>query len=269
MGRRPRQDREGGWHHVMNRGAGRHRVFFRRSDGEAFEQLLADAAAATAAEIHAYCLMPNHFHLLVRMPTAGLSQFMHRVTAPYARRLNALRDSDGPVFRGRFTSITVDCPEYLDRVGRYIHRNPADLSTDPLECYRWSSYRHYVTPLRPPEWLTTSALLDFHGGRASYRAFVAGEQRAAAIQPGLLRWSIHTALDEIVTADEFDRHSLEGVVLHLMIDQSTGEEARILEAQINASSASARRMARVRARRRAQQHPVLHQVATRALELAR
>lgn len=243
-------------------------MFFRRSDGEAFEHLLAENAAATGAEIHAYCLMPNHFHLLVRMPEAGLSKFMHGITGPYARRINNLRASDGPVFRGRFTSIPVESPDYLDRVGRYIHRNPIDLSADPLECYRWSSYRYYVTALRPPEWLTTKVLLDFHDGRGKYREFVA-DGSLGSLQGDLVSWSIRTALQELNEFEDFNPQWLEPVVLTLMIEQAAAEERPLLERQGQKPTPAARRMARLRARRRSADHPVLHQVAMRALELAR
>ena len=165
MGRAARQDIEGAWHHVMNRGADRARIFFTRNDGLAFEHLLAEAATALGVEIHAYCLMPNHFHLLLHCPNAGLSTYMQRVGASYSRRINARLGGDGSLFRSRFRSILLDGTTYRAQAGRYIHRNPLELSppVDPMS-YRWSSLRYYVGLEVPPPWLHTSSLRELCSG---------------------------------------------------------------------------------------------------------
>ena len=149
----------------MNRGADRERIFFTKGDGEAFEGLLAEGAAQVGIEVHAYCLMPNHFHLLLHCPNGGLSTYMHRVGTRYSRRVNARLGGDGPVFRSRFRSILIDNPRYLARAGRYIHRNPLELARPAeLAAYRWSSLRHYAGLAPAPSWLHTSTLLAFCSG---------------------------------------------------------------------------------------------------------
>jgi REP element-mobilizing transposase RayT len=157
MGRAVRQDIEGGWHHVMNRGADRHRIFFTHGDGEYFEGLLEDGCERSGVEVHAYCLMPNHFHMLLHCPKGELSMFMHRIGTRYSRRIRARVGGDGPIFKSRFRSILIDNPQYLAQAGRYIHRNPLELtpSADPV-AYRWSSLRCYAGVATAPGWLHTS-----------------------------------------------------------------------------------------------------------------
>src|SRR3546814_16605516 len=85
MGRAPRRDPEHGWHHVMNRGVAKQRVFHSRADGEMFEALLGEGHDRFGVEVHAYCLMTNHYHLLLRCPEGGLSDFMQLVSARFTR----------------------------------------------------------------------------------------------------------------------------------------------------------------------------------------
>ena len=268
MGRSTRQDFEGGWHHVMNRGAARRQVFFTRSDGEAFERLLAKGCELVGAQVHAYCLMTNHFHLLLHLPQGGLSSFMHRVGTLYARRINDRLESDGPVFKSRFHSIVVDSASYLDRVGRYIHRNPIDLPhVGRLDAYRWSSYRCYVGKAGRPGWLTTDVLGDMHNGPSDYRMFVEGETESSVSCPGVLRWAIETALHELAPTDDVEPQWLDRVVATLMLDRASGARHTLLARQVTFPSPPAKRMAMMRARQRAAACPELLAVADRALEL--
>ncbi len=97
----------------MNRGADRQDVFVADADFGRFEWLLGDAATACGVEVHAYCLMSNHFHLLLHCPVAGLSEVMQSVQFRYAQWFNHRYDRDGPLFRGRFRSVLVDNDEQL------------------------------------------------------------------------------------------------------------------------------------------------------------
>jgi hypothetical protein len=115
--------------------------------------------------------MPNHFHLLLHCPDGGMSSFMQRVGTLHARRVKFRRDGDGPVFRSRFRSIPLRSFEHVAQVGRYIHRNPADLSPPvDLTTYRWSSLRYYAGLAAAPSWLQTATLLQFCSG--DYLAYV-------------------------------------------------------------------------------------------------
>lgn len=145
----------------MNRGAGRQVVFHTRHDGELFESLTGAESSRAGVEVHAYCLMPNHFHLLVHCPDGGLSTFMQQLAARFTRATNQRAGRDGALFRGRFHSIATDDPGYVQRLGRYIHRNPVDLTrVASIEAYRWSSLRAYLEPSIRPQWLRTDVLAD-------------------------------------------------------------------------------------------------------------
>jgi REP element-mobilizing transposase RayT len=161
MGRRRRIDADGAWHHVMNRGASGRTVFRSRRDGEVFETLLGSQCAAFGVEVHAYCLMPNHFHLLLRCPEGGLSAFMQQVLGQFTRHLHRSHGGDGAIFRGRFHSIATDDMRYVARIARYVHRNPLALgSVRSIEQYRWSSLRAYADRTARPDWLTTDLLSE-------------------------------------------------------------------------------------------------------------
>ena len=93
-----------GWFHVYNRGSDHRMVFEAARDKADFIDVLAAAVDRYDVEVHAYCVMGNHFHLLVRGSTAELSKFMNFATSRYARIHNSRRRADGPVFRGRYRS---------------------------------------------------------------------------------------------------------------------------------------------------------------------
>jgi REP element-mobilizing transposase RayT len=195
MGRVIRQDFDGAWHHVMNRGTNHQRVFFNTADGRRFLALLEDGTQQFGIEIHAFCLMPNHFHLLVRCPDGGLSSFMHWLTSRYVQQLNFRLDRDGPIFRGRFRSVVVDSELYVARAGRYIHRNPIDIRPAvALDRYRWSSYRFYVGVEPAPPWIHTSYLLQ---SASSYREFVENQLRSTSVDVARLMPAIDLVIDQL------------------------------------------------------------------------
>ena len=117
MGRPHRYDEAGAWHHVMNRGADRQDIFSSDHDRLFFEHHLGDLDKRGLLETHAYALMDNHFHTLVRSP-GSLSDAMHRLGCEYARWYNNEHGRDGPLFRNRFVSISVTSEEQLPRVTR-------------------------------------------------------------------------------------------------------------------------------------------------------
>ena len=116
MPRTERLEYENAYYHVMNRGRGRQNVFHGRVYFEAFLDCLAEAHERFAAHVHAYCLMSNHYHLLISTPLANISRIMRHVNGVYTQRYNRLKRTDGPLFRGRFKSIIVDADAYLLQV---------------------------------------------------------------------------------------------------------------------------------------------------------
>ena len=126
MARAPRIDRPGQWSHVMNRGLAKRPVFETERDMRAFEALIAREVHAGRVEVHAYAILLNHYHLLVRSPRGLLSDAMCVVQGKYARWFNRSRDRDGPLFRGRFLARSIDDDEYWATVVRYIDANPVE-----------------------------------------------------------------------------------------------------------------------------------------------
>ena len=120
MARLPRINLENGWYHLMNRGAGRRNIFDKDFHFTVFLKTLAQITSSFEVEIHSYCLMPNHYHLLMRTPHANISRAMHYLDGVYTQRYNRLVKTDGPLFRGRFKSILIDADSYLARVSRYM-----------------------------------------------------------------------------------------------------------------------------------------------------
>lgn len=164
MSRQLRFDPPGGWHHVMHRGNRRQTIFATDDDRFDFLDLLAELSDRTDLEIHGFALMGNHYHLMLRCPTGGLSAAMHGLNANYARRFNQRYGLDGHLFQGRFRSLHIADRDYLVEVLRYIHRNPvsARLCRSPIG-YEWSSHPAYASG-RGPDWLMTARLLEEFGG---------------------------------------------------------------------------------------------------------
>jgi putative transposase len=171
MPRRLRMDFEGAWHHVMNRGIDRTRIFD-EDVTRIFLCELRDACAFHQVEVHAYCVLPNHFHLLLHTPEAGLSMAMQRMSGRFTQAVNRLRQRDGPLFKGRFRSIDIEDDAHLVRVSQYIHLNPveAGLAAAP-EDWSWSSAALYLGLAAKPEWLHTGALLAMFGTACPERAY--------------------------------------------------------------------------------------------------
>jgi REP element-mobilizing transposase RayT len=176
MPRPPRQDFAGAWHHVMNRGADHRDIFQHDADRSAFLDSLAIAAERSALEVHAYCLMSNHFHLLVRSQEGRLAGGMQHLSGRFTRLVNVRVGRDGPLFRGRYASVGIDDDGHLTQAVRYIHRNPIEAGlVSVAEAWPWSSAAVYVGAVGSPTWLRTDFVLDLFGPRdplASYSDFM-------------------------------------------------------------------------------------------------
>jgi putative transposase len=132
-------------HHVTQRGNRRQQTFFCEEDYAAYLELMAEWCRERAVDIWAYCLMPNHVHL-VAVPSSkdGLRRAIGEAHRRYTRRVNFREGWRGHLWQGRFASFVMDEP-YLLAAARYVERNPmrAGLVTDPCE-YRWSSARAHL-----------------------------------------------------------------------------------------------------------------------------
>ena len=148
----------GAWYHIMNRGRRREVIFPKKEDYLAFIEVLKETVSLWNIKIAAYCLMPNHYHLLLQTPVGNLSRCMRHINGVYTQRYNRRNRHDGQLFRGRYKSILLDSDNYLTVLVRYIHRNPLRAKmVNRLEDYAWSSHNGYLSRSSKWNWLNKEA----------------------------------------------------------------------------------------------------------------
>lgn len=164
MARPLRVEYPGAYYHVINRGNAGENIFIDERDRERFLEYLAKCIERFITRIHAYCLMSNHYHLLIETPQANLSVAIQWLNVSYSVYYNKRHRRRGHLFQGRFKAILLDANEYLILLSRYIHLNPvrAKMVTHPLE-YSWSSYPVFAGKRQKPNWLTTQTVLSYFG----------------------------------------------------------------------------------------------------------
>ncbi|HET7567695.1 MAG TPA: transposase, partial [Gaiellaceae bacterium] len=178
MGRRPRTPFESELVHVYTRGNNRAAVFRDDFDYVAWLRILERALRRYGVECHAYCLLPNHYHLLLRGSREEISRVMRHVNGSYAQRINVRYDRTGHVFEGPYHEELIADQAHLLEVCCYIPLNPvrARLSRRP-EHWTYSSYRATAGLEHRPPFLIVSFTRSLFGrgdgARERYRAFVA------------------------------------------------------------------------------------------------
>ena len=174
MGRPLRIEFEGACYHVTSRGNEQKDIFKSKRDREKFLGYLESAVFRYGAIIHAWCLMTNHYHLLLETPRGNLSQIMRHINGAYTNYYNAKRKRAGHLFQGRYKAILIEADAYLVELSRYLHLNPvrAKIVAKP-ENYPWSSYGAYVDLQPRVKWHKTEYILEHFAGRSDrYRQFV-------------------------------------------------------------------------------------------------
>lgn len=182
MPRPPRVDASDVVHHVVNRGVDRQRIFFDDRDRVRFGQLLGEAHQRFAISVLSYCLMDNHFHLMVHCPTPVLSESMQFIGSAYANHVNRAHGRVGHLFGARFWSAPLDTDRYKLNSLRYIERNSLAIAgVESPEAYRWSSVRSHLGYRRSSDWLDSDAVRSWFSTIETYRQFVA--QAPRTIEP--------------------------------------------------------------------------------------
>ncbi len=160
MSRRNRLEYENSFHHVMDRGYLKKQIFLDVDDFEYFLNIVWTVCESHKLIVHAYCIMTNHFHLLVQNPLKNISSAMHLILLRYAIYFNKKYNQKGKVFERQFLSLLIDTENYLITVSKYIHRNPLDEIVSDIRNWKWSSYNIYNNPnLSKPKFLETSLIL--------------------------------------------------------------------------------------------------------------
>ena len=172
MARRVRVQYPGAVYHIMNRGDHQERIFHDDDDRRQFLSTLTDCCEKTGWQIHAFCLMTNHFHLVIETPSANLVEGMKWFLGFFTRRFNIRHKFFGHLFSGRYKALLVDGSGngYLKTVCDYVHLNPVRAGIlkpeQPLPAYPWSSYPLYVADAAArPSWLRVDRLLGEWGIR--------------------------------------------------------------------------------------------------------
>jgi putative transposase len=178
MARPLRLEFPGALYHVISRGNERAPIFFDDIDRSGFLDLLSSVVVKEMFQLHAYCLLGNHYHLLLETPVGRLSYGMHRLNGQYAQRFNRRHERYGHLFEGRFKAILIEREPHLLELHRYIVLNPvrAGIVNRPEE-WKWSSYRATSGQAARPPWLEVAWTLCQFGptpaeGRRAFAQFV-------------------------------------------------------------------------------------------------
>jgi len=186
MARPLRIEFAGALYHVTSRGDGRDDIYLNDHDRRYFLEVLSSVYERFNWVVHAYCLMSNHYHLLIETPDANLSQGMRQLNGVYTQLFNRHHSRVGHVFQGRYKAILVEKESYLLELSRYIVLNPvrAQMVRTAKE-WPWSSYRATAGFKKPESWLMVDWLLSSFSARKSlaikrYREFVAAGRNQPA-----------------------------------------------------------------------------------------
>lgn len=169
MARALRVEYPGARYHVMCRGNQSRDIFQGQEDADLFVRCLGEMCARNQAVVHAWCLMKNHYHLLLETPQGNLVDAMKWFQGTFTQRYNARHKLWGHLFQGRYKSKVIDDEDasYFRVVSEYIHLNPADagvVTPGHLSDYPWSSYPLYLKPpSKRPEWLKVLPVLNACG----------------------------------------------------------------------------------------------------------
>lgn len=180
MPRGPRLDAEGALHHVMVRGLERRKIFLSRIDREDLLRRFSLILPKAGARLYAWSLLPNHFHLLLRTGSVGLSSVMRKILTGYATSFNRRHWRSGHLFQNRYKSILVEEEAYLLELVRYIHLNPLRAKLvkggEELGFYPWSGHaallgrRDY--PWQDCRYVLSQMGKSLKGAREAYGKFV-------------------------------------------------------------------------------------------------
>jgi len=178
MARPLRIEYPGALYHITSRGNRQDDIYDQDADRFGFLTILGNTCQAYNWICHAYCLMSNHYHLLIETPEGNLSKGMRQLNGVYTQTYNQLHNRVGYVFQGRYKAILVEKDNYLLELCRYIVLNPVRAGmVRTVEDWPWSSYRATVGEGEKPEWLDTDWLLALLAKRKSraierYKDFV-------------------------------------------------------------------------------------------------
>lgn len=239
MSRKLRVEFPGALYHVLNRGDRREEIFRDDQDRARFLETLAEAGAKTGWQVHALCLMPNHFHLVLETPQPNLVAGMKWFLGTYTSRFNRRHQLVGHLFSGRYKSLVISGQGgYLRTVSEYVHLNPVRAkllpAAAPLRSYRWSSFPEYLkAPSQRRAWVRVDRVLgecgipkDSGAGRRQFERLVEARrgQESDAAFAGIRRgWCLG---DEAFRQELLERVSAKAGPQHYGAELAEAAEAK-------------------------------------------
>jgi len=178
MPRTARQKSATGFYHILLRGVGRQNIFVDDEDKQRFIETIARYKKELNFELHAYCLMNNHVHLLIKDATNQLEQIMKKIAGSYAYYFNVKYERIGHLFQDRFKSEVVEDDSYYLTVLRYIHQNPLKAGFSKMECYPYSSYGEYAGESKIVD---KKFAIDLLGGKNKLISFLHQEEQSCCL----------------------------------------------------------------------------------------
>lgn len=200
------------YYHVYNRGVEKRKIFLDEQDYTVFLGLLKRYLAVeepknkeqevnnnrhtfpkiySEVRVLSYCLMPNHFHLLLYQTSKdGVQKLMRRIATSYSMYFNSRYDRVGSLFQGPYKASMINKDSYLQHVSRYIHLNPEEYKTWP-----YSSYRYFARDKAAPSWLDRDMLLEMFYSQEEYLTFV-DDYVAVRNELSLLKWQLANDLEK-------------------------------------------------------------------------
>lgn len=182
MARSLRIEKENGVYHVINRGNYRQDVFINEGAHKSFERCLFEACVKCGWILEGFCVLTNHYHLVIRTPQGNLVYGMQWLQSTFANRYHKFRKVHGKLFQGRYKSLIVEETNYLGSLLHYVHLNPVRagmMTTESLRDYRWSSFWYLHHPSKRPDFMDCSgclaaagSLTDSPAGRKRYREYL-------------------------------------------------------------------------------------------------
>lgn len=230
-----RKQSESGFYHVFARGNGRQVIFEDASDNERFLSCLANALEDSDVKLYAYCLMSNHYHLVIESSPESLSRFAYTLNCDYAKYFNKVHNHAGHLFQDRFSSEPIENDEYFLAAIRYVHRNPLESHMTPTCDYPWSSYAAYTeAPASGPASsspvpLQTDLALDMLGSIDAFRTFHAHSGKQSFNDDNPIRTQFSTA--EVVAIAREALSGADPVNVKSLPKQARDRDVRLLRSK--------------------------------------
>lgn len=178
MPRRARMHSNSGYYHIVSRGIGKQILFECNEDYVKLLDTLKKCAAEENVRVIAYCLMENHFHLLLHTDS-GLDRIMKRIAIRYAYYYNTKYERSGHLFQDRYKSEPINDERYLLAVVRYIHNNPQKAGICPREEYPWSSWQEYMGEANL---ISKDPIMGIMGSKGNFESFSASNEKVECLE---------------------------------------------------------------------------------------